>query len=56
LSGKLNPRQGFLQPFFVDAPPLLGDQKETNAGVRGRPRKGRPMDPNDEKFSQLLND
>ena len=50
-SGKINPRQGFLQPFFLSAPDIGEDAREVNHGVRGRPRKDRPVDPNDEKFS-----
>ena len=42
-TGKVNPRQGFLQPFFVNTPPVSAEDSSLKAGHegggRGRGRK-----------------
>jgi len=53
-TGKANPRQGFLSPFYIDAPEKkIEDIKMPHEG-RGRPRKEKAFDPNDEN-GQFLN-
>jgi len=53
-TGKANARQGFLSPFYIDAPEKkIEDIKIPHEG-RGRPRKEKAFDPHDEN-GQFLN-
>ena len=52
--GKTYPRCGFLQPFYLEGPPVQDDMKWFHEG-RGRPRKERIYESSDELFSPILN-
>ena len=54
MTGKVNARFGFLQPFYMEGSPIVDDFKIHHEG-RGRPRKERTYETSEEMYSPILN-